>query len=140
MYLWCRFGDFPLKFDFNYVRYPHNRNIKGANRNDMFAFNEAISSLAIAEISSKGRKKILGLTSKLLLCWKNLTEFSLLKLGLLTTPTLWGILISDQIPCKIQIGSSIPRSTIFGFEIFCFNATDLKKQQIIFGNMTSRRG
>ena len=104
----------------------------------MFDFNETISSLALAEISSKGRKKILGLTCKLHLCWENLTQFSLLKLGLLTTPTLWGILISDQIPCRIQIGSSIPRSTIFRFEIFCFNVTDLKKRQIIFGNMTSK--
>ena len=42
--------------DFNYIRYPINRNREGGNVNDMLAFNEAISALALVEIPIKGRE------------------------------------------------------------------------------------
>lgn len=41
--------------DFNYIRYPHNRNKEGGNFLDMLKFNAAISSLALVEIPLKGR-------------------------------------------------------------------------------------
>lgn len=41
--------------DFNYIRYPSNRNRAGGNLNDMLIFNEAISSLGLLEIPLKGR-------------------------------------------------------------------------------------
>lgn len=41
--------------DFNYVRYPHNRNRSGGNIQDMYSFNEAFNKLALIEIPLKGR-------------------------------------------------------------------------------------
>lgn len=41
--------------DFNYIRYPSNRNREGGNINDMMVFNETISSLGLLEIPLKGR-------------------------------------------------------------------------------------
>lgn len=72
--------------DFNYIRYPHNRNRPGGNFSDMLKFNDAISSLALVEIPLKGRN----------FTWSNMQDAPLLekldwvfnqKLGLLTSPT-----------------------------------------------------
>ncbi|XP_073363557.1 uncharacterized protein [Aegilops tauschii subsp. strangulata] len=41
--------------DFNYIRYPQDRNREGGNVQDMLAFNEAISQLALIEVPLKGR-------------------------------------------------------------------------------------
>ena len=41
--------------DFNYIRYPSNRNREGGNFNDMMNFNDAINRLALIEIPLKGK-------------------------------------------------------------------------------------
>lgn len=55
--------------DFNYVRYPHNRNREGGSITDMLAFNEAISNQALIEIPLKGRNYT----------WSNMQEAPLLE-------------------------------------------------------------
>ena len=42
--------------DFNFIRYPSDRNDGAGDTNNMMQFNEAISSLALVEIPLKGRK------------------------------------------------------------------------------------
>ena len=55
--------------DFNYIRYPHNRNIQGGNTSDMLQFNEAINSLGLVEIPLKGRS----------FTWSNMQDAPLLQ-------------------------------------------------------------
>lgn len=43
--------DWILAGDFNLIRYPDDRNMPGANVNDMFLFNDLIMHLDLAEIS-----------------------------------------------------------------------------------------
>ena len=75
--------------DFNYMRYPSNRNKGGGNFQDMMQFNDAISKLALVEIPLKGREFT---WSKMPHSWRKLTGFSLLKLRLLLTLTQWLLL------------------------------------------------
>ena len=46
--------DWFVEGDFNYVRYSENKNTKGGNAHDMFAFNELINSLALVKIPLRG--------------------------------------------------------------------------------------
>lgn len=48
--------NWPVTGDFNYIRYPQDRNRDGGNISNMLAFNEAISNQALIEIPLKGRK------------------------------------------------------------------------------------
>lgn len=42
--------------DYNYIRYPENRNIPGGNTQDMMHLNITISALGLIEIPLKGRR------------------------------------------------------------------------------------
>lgn len=42
--------------DFNYTRYPKDKNRVGGSLNDMMKFNSTISELGLIEIPLKGRK------------------------------------------------------------------------------------
>lgn len=55
--------------DFNYIRYPSNRNIGTGDFNNMMKFNEARSELALVEIPLKGRNYT----------WSNMQEAPLLE-------------------------------------------------------------
>jgi hypothetical protein len=105
--------------DFNYVRYPHNRNREGGCIQDMLLFNEAINHQALIEIPLKGRS----------FTWSNMQEVPLLeKLDWCFTSEAWTLsypdtsaiplakTASDHVPIMIKIGTSIPRAKIFRFE------------------------
>lgn len=55
--------------DFNFIRYPENRNRAGADTQDMFSFNDAISSQALVEIPLKNRS----------FTWSNMQQAPLLE-------------------------------------------------------------
>ena len=55
--------------DFNYIRYPSNRNDGAGNINNMMDFNAAISQLALVEIPLKGRS----------FTWSNMQQAPLLE-------------------------------------------------------------
>ena len=106
---------------FNYIRYPHNRNRDGGSINDMFLFNEAISTQALVKIPLKGRK----------FTWSNMQEARLLeKRDSCFTSETWTIMFpssqaiplakttSGHIPIVSKVGTCIPRSQIFRFENF----------------------
>ena len=105
--------------DFNFYGSLSDRNKSGGNMNDIMIFNEIISNLGLLEIPLKGRKYT----------WSNMQDDPLLEqidwvftsanwisvypdtlLLPLTRPT------SDHIPCKIQIGTNIPKAQVFRFE------------------------
>ena len=117
--------------DFNYIRYTINRNREGGNVNDMLAFNEAISALALVEIPIKGREYT----------WSNMQNAPLLeKLDWVFSSESWTSTypntmvtplskpISDHTPFNIQIGTSIPRSTLFRFENYWLSHHDFKEK------------
>ncbi|KAG8065839.1 hypothetical protein GUJ93_ZPchr0004g39316 [Zizania palustris] len=105
--------------DFNYYRYPHNRNKPGPNLLDMQAFNNCISAQGLLEIPLTGRQ----------FTWSNMQATPLLvQLDWCLTSANWvtqypatsfmamDLFVSDHVPCIIQIGSNIHRSHIFRFE------------------------
>ena len=55
--------------DFNYIRYPHNRNRGSGDITRMMQFNEVIHNLALVEIPLKDRKYT----------WSNMQEAPLLE-------------------------------------------------------------
>ncbi|XP_073357829.1 uncharacterized protein [Aegilops tauschii subsp. strangulata] len=66
--------------DFNYLRYPQDRNRDGGSISDMLAFNEAINHQALVEIPLKGRK----------FTWSNMQDAPLLeKLDWCFTSEAW---------------------------------------------------
>lgn len=116
--------------DFNYSRYPQSRNREGGNIQDMFAFHEAISQLALVEIPLKGRN----------FTWSNMQEAPVLeKLDWFFTSEFWTLAFpdttaiplakttSDHVPVMIKIGTSIPRATIFRFENLWLERHDFKE-------------
>ena len=105
--------------NFNYIRYPHNRNRSGSSWQGMYSFNEAINKLALIEIPLKGRN----------FTWSNMQDAPLLERidqcftsehWTLTYPSTMALPLarttSDHVPIVIKIGTSIPRSKIFRFE------------------------
>lgn len=115
--------------DFNFIRYPDNRNRARGDIQDMLTFNDAISSLALVEIPLKGRK----------FTWSNMQHAPLLeKLDWFFTSESWTLNypntfalplakpISDHTPCVIKVGTKIPKSHIFRFENFWLKHHDFK--------------
>jgi hypothetical protein len=111
--LWIFMGDF------NFYRYAENRNRSGGNFNDSLVFNNIISHLGLVEIPIKGR----SFTSS------NMQSCSLLEqLDWFFTSPSWTTRFpltmvlplakttSDHLPCKIQIGTNIPKANIFRFQ------------------------
>jgi DNA repair ATPase RecN len=107
--------------DFNFYRSLSDRNKSGGNMNDIMIFNEIISNLGLLEIPLKGRK----------FTWSNMQDEPLLEqIDWVFTSVNWifefpnTLLLpmarptSDHIPCKIQIGTSIPKAQVFRFENF----------------------
>ena len=87
--------------------------------NDIMIFNEIISNLGLLEIPLKGRKYT----------WSNMQDDPLLEqIDWVFTSVNWisdypdTLLLpmarptSDHIPCKIQIGTNIPKAQTFRFE------------------------
>ena len=105
--------------DFNFYRSLSDRNKSGGNMNDIMIFNEIISNLGLLEIPLKGRKYT----------WSNMQDDPLLEqIDWVFTSANWisvypdTLLLplarstSDHIPCKIQIGTNIPKAQVFRFE------------------------
>lgn len=104
--------------DFNFYRSLEDRNRPGGDILDTFHFNEAIGHLSMTEISIKGHAYT----------WSNMQQHPLLEQLDWFFTVDWTIdyrntlvlplakPISDHIPCKVVIGTSIPRSNIFRFE------------------------
>lgn len=116
--------------DFNYTRYPSNRNSGIGDVNQMLQFNEAISSLALVEIPLKGRSYT----------WSNMPEAPLIEKNdgvftyenwstdypnTLVTPLSKPV--SDHTPCVISIDTSIPKSQLFRFENFWLEHNNFKE-------------
>jgi hypothetical protein len=105
--------------DFNMYRSMDVRNKSGGDMTNIFTFNDIISNLGLQEIPLKGRKYI----------WSNMQEDPLLEqIDWCFTSANWiqsypNTLVlplskptSDHTPCKIQIGTTIPKAQIFRFE------------------------
>lgn len=105
--------------DFNFYRSLSNRNKPGGCLADTMLFNEAIGHLGLIELSLKGRA----------FTWSNMQQNPLLEqLDWFFTSVNWTIdypntevlplakITSNHIPCKIAIGTKIPRSNLFRFE------------------------
>ena len=102
--------------DFNFYRSLEDRNRPGGNLNDTLLFNEIIGHLGLIELPLKGRS----------FTWSNMQHSPLLEqLDWFFTSVPWTTSFpdtlvlplarttSDHIPCKISVGTSIPRSAIF---------------------------
>lgn len=107
--------------DFNFYRSLQNRNKPGGNIADTFVFNDAIGHLGLIELQLKGRAYT----------WSNMQNDPLLEqLDWFFTSVNWTTeypnsevlpmakITSDHIPCKVSIGTNIPRSSLFRFENF----------------------
>ena len=107
--------------DFNFYRSPSNRNRPGGNLNDMLTFNDVIQHLGLIELPIKGRR----------FTWSNMqTQPLMQQLDWFFTSAAWTVAypntlvlplaksVSDHIPCKVQIGSTIPKASLFRFENF----------------------
>jgi endonuclease/exonuclease/phosphatase family metal-dependent hydrolase len=123
--LWLLIGDF------NFYRSSENRNRPGGNFNDSLIFNNIISHLGLIELPIKGRSYT----------WSNMQDSPLLEqVDWFFTSVAWtsqypftlilplAKITSDHLPCKIQIGTSIPKANIFRFENFWFNHPDYYEQ------------
>lgn len=111
-----------LMGDFNFYRSIDNRNRAGGNMNGMMIFNSVIiSNLGLLELPLKGRS----------FTWSNMQDCPLLQqLDWFFTSVSWSAtypktlvkplarLISDHVPCVVQIGTTIPKADIFRFENF----------------------
>jgi hypothetical protein len=111
--------DWILVGDFNFYRYVESRNKPGANFHDMNIFNDIISHLGLVELPIKGRT----------FTWSNMQQNPLLvQLDWFFTSTNWTLSfpntvvnplarpVSDHLPCVINIGTKIPKASIFRFE------------------------
>jgi endonuclease/exonuclease/phosphatase family metal-dependent hydrolase len=107
--------------DFNFYRSLNNRNKPGGNLADTLIFNYAIGHLGLVELQLKGRAYT----------WSNMRNDPLLEqLDWFFTSVNWTLeypnskvlpmakITSDHIPCKVSIGTNIPRSNLFRFENF----------------------
>lgn len=116
--------------DFNYIRYPHNRNRGIGDVHHMLRFNETINKLALVEIPLKDRA----------FTWSNMQDAPLLvKLDWVFTSKHWTTTFpnttvrtlakktSDHSPCSISVGTAIPKSRIFRFENYWLKHQDFKQ-------------
>jgi len=105
--------------DFNFYRSMENRNRLGGNLHDTLLFNDAIGHLGLVELPLKCRAYT----------WSNMQQNPLLEqLDWFFTSVNWtniyrmteviplAKVTSDDIPCKIMINTTIPRSNLFRFE------------------------
>jgi hypothetical protein len=116
--LWLLVGDF------NFHRYAENRNKAGGNFHDTLVFNNIISHLGLVELSIKGRSYTLSNMQEVPLlqqidwfftsvAWTSIFPFSLfLPLARIT---------SDHLPCRVHIGTNVPKANIFRFENYWSN-------------------
>jgi hypothetical protein len=113
--LWMLMGDF------NFYGYAENRNKAGGNFQNTLIFNNIISHLGLIELPLKGRSYT----------WSNMQAAPLLEqIDWFFTSVAWtGVfpfsvvlplarITSDHLPCRVQIGTSIPKANIFRFENF----------------------
>jgi hypothetical protein len=113
--LWLFLGDF------NFIRFPDNRNLPGGDVNDMFLFNEVIDQLGLLELPIKGRAYT----------WSNMQQTPLLEqLDWFFTSSNWisaypnttvtamARPTSDHVPCVVSIETIIPKAHLFRFENF----------------------
>lgn len=107
--------------DFNFYRSEEDRNKPGGNHTDVLIFNDIIGHLGLVELPLKGRSYT----------WSNMQQDPLLEqLDLFFTSVNWtnvypntmvlplAKITSDHIPCKVMIGTAIPKSSLFRFENF----------------------
>jgi hypothetical protein len=107
--------------DFNFYRSLENRNRTGGNFQDTLIFNDMIDHLGLVELPLKGN----GYT------WSNMQDDPLLEqLDWFFTSVNWTMefpntLVTplarptlDHVPCKVAIGTKIPKSNVFRFENF----------------------
>jgi hypothetical protein len=112
-------GLWMLMGDFNFYRSSENRNRPGGNFNDCLVFKNIISHLGLIELPIKGRSYT----------WSNMQESPFLEqVDWFFTSVAWtnrypltlvlplAKITSDHLPCKIQIGTSIPKLNVFRFE------------------------
>jgi hypothetical protein len=105
--------------DFNFYRSLEDRNQPGGNLQHTLIFNDIIGHLGLIELPLKG----------MAYTWSNMQQNPLLEqLDWFFTSVNWTLafpntmvlplakVTSDHIPCKIVIGTSIPKSNIFSFE------------------------
>lgn len=93
--------------DFNFIRSLENRNLPGGNLEDIFKFNEIISSLAMLEIPIKGRQYT----------WGNMQDQPLLEqLDWFFSSAEWILVFSITFGQTIE--TYIPKSKLFRFESF----------------------
>ena len=105
--------------DFNFYRSLENRNRSGGNFQDTQIFNDVIDHLGLVELPLKGRA----------FTWNNMQANPLLEqLDWFFTSVNWtsdfpNTMVtplarptSDHVPCRISIGTKIPKSNIFRFE------------------------
>ena len=110
--------------DFNFYRSDENRNRPGGNFNDSLIFNNIISRLGLIELPLKGRSYT----------WSNMQDTPLLEqIDWFFTSVAWtnqfpfslvlplARTTSDHLPCKVQIGTNIPKANILRSENFWFN-------------------
>jgi endonuclease/exonuclease/phosphatase family metal-dependent hydrolase len=108
--LWLIMGDF------NFYRSLENKNRLGGNYSDILVFNSTISHLGLIELPIKGRSYT----------WSNMQEVPLLEqIDWFFTSAAWtnkypstlvlplARIISDHLPCRVQIGTAIPKTNIF---------------------------
>jgi hypothetical protein len=123
--LWMLMGDF------NFYRYAENRNKAGGNFQDSLIFNNIISHLGLIELPIKG----------ISYTWSNMQDVPLLeKIDWFFTSVAWtGVfpfsmvlplarITSDHLPCRVQIGTSIPKANIFRFENFWLHHPECLEQ------------
>jgi hypothetical protein len=105
--------------DFNLIRKAEDRNKPGANANEIFMFNEAISALGLVEISLKGRtftwtnKQTLPLLERLDWFFSSISWTSNYPNTVATSLAMQAF---DHAPCIIHVNTNIPRAKTFRFE------------------------
>lgn len=113
------YEDWLLVGDFNFIRVSENRNKLGGSANDMMLFNDLIQHMDLVDIPFHGAQ----------FTWSNMQDDPLLEnLDWVFTSTSWNFtfpatkvqalsqLVYDHIPCKVAVGTSIPKSSQFRFE------------------------
>jgi endonuclease/exonuclease/phosphatase family metal-dependent hydrolase len=123
--LWLLMGDF------NFYRYAENRNRAGGNFHDTLVFNNIISHLLLVELPIKGRSYT----------WSNMQEVPLLQqIDWFFTSVAWTSIFplslvlplaritSDHLPCRVQIGTNVPKANIFRSENYWFNHPECIEQ------------
>lgn len=107
--------------DFSFYGSTKNGNRPGGNYNDILVFNSIISHLGLIELPIKGRS----------FTWSNMQDSPLLEqIDWFFTSVSWTTkypsilvlpmarIISDHLPCKVQISTTIPKANILGLKIF----------------------